>query len=595
MGVPRLFPWFRYTYPDNVVLLQEGQAAPWLVDGFYLDGNAILHPAMQRVLNYGPHKSYLMDPYGELTDAEKLLKVYELFFESILQLTRMVQARQLIYLALDGTAPIAKQNQQRQRRFMSAQRPSDESGVEVEVEPSVSNQITPGTQFMNDLSDYIQFHIRNEMNQGNSLWRRLKIVYSPSSTPGEGEHKLLKYIRHIETLKKSTNESFTHAFFSPDADILILSMTSYAREIYWVRSDPVALGYYQVSEVGPIGLKMAHDFGLMTNTKSTKNAQVLRKYAIQNFAFLGFFVGNDFLPRIQMFLTLDEGLDHTISLFKTFVRNHGEDGWMVKDSALLKNGLTRLIETYAKGEQGYLTSQVTDPNKQPPEERFINHTLQSCLAKNDQGQLTIDMILYRQAYYTKAGVDSEDVPLMCHDYIKTLYWIYRYYTDELPSWTWSYKYHYAPLMTDLALYLEMVSDDEWQTIMIFDKAQPSHPYQQLLSVLPPSDASYLPEEYRWWVGSESPLVRDGYYPSHVEVDCEGKMMDHQCIALLPFLDNDIIRSIHDQLLPTLESSTVRQLTDFNFEYWVHPHRKVNYSNQFGRVEGTHARRKLIPM
>jgi 5'-3' exoribonuclease 2 len=55
------------------------------------------------------------------------------------------------------------------------------------------NVITPGTEFMEKMA-YIKSFIIERL-QTNPLWKHLKIIFSDASVPGEGEHKILEYIR----------------------------------------------------------------------------------------------------------------------------------------------------------------------------------------------------------------------------------------------------------------------------------------------------------------------------------------------------------------------------------------------------------------
>lgn len=57
-----------------------------------------------------------------------------------------------------------------------------------------SNCITPGTPFMVRLDNHLKFFIRSKMAK-DTAWKHLKIVYSGYDVPGEGEHKIMEYIR----------------------------------------------------------------------------------------------------------------------------------------------------------------------------------------------------------------------------------------------------------------------------------------------------------------------------------------------------------------------------------------------------------------
>lgn len=45
------------------------------------------------------------------------------------------------------------------------------------------------------LDKHLKFFIRTQMAKDPS-WRNLKIVYSGYDVPGEGEHKIMEYIRY---------------------------------------------------------------------------------------------------------------------------------------------------------------------------------------------------------------------------------------------------------------------------------------------------------------------------------------------------------------------------------------------------------------
>jgi hypothetical protein len=85
---------------------------------------------------------------------------------------------------------------QRARRFRSAKDAREavekaiKEGKEIPKEPAFdSNTITPGTDFMDRLSEHLKWFIRKKIAE-DSAWRKVDVIFSGQECPGEGEHKV---------------------------------------------------------------------------------------------------------------------------------------------------------------------------------------------------------------------------------------------------------------------------------------------------------------------------------------------------------------------------------------------------------------------
>ncbi|KIL64049.1 hypothetical protein M378DRAFT_643697 [Amanita muscaria Koide BX008] len=104
-------------------------------------------------------------------------------------------------MAVDGVAPRAKMNQQRGRRFRTAKEAkearekAERKGENLPEEKAFdSNCITPGTPFMARLSEQLRYFVNKKITE-DSNWRDIQVVLSGHEVPGEGEHKVMEYIR----------------------------------------------------------------------------------------------------------------------------------------------------------------------------------------------------------------------------------------------------------------------------------------------------------------------------------------------------------------------------------------------------------------
>jgi len=531
MGVPGLWPFIRDRFGNISVRRFRRNQKRYTFDYVYLDANGLLHAAAQKVFNYGEYKRKI-DPYAKLEMDKKYLKTFEIFFDNILDVSTMIVPVKVLYIAIDGPAPRAKQNQQRERRFVAARDRTKEEESRG-VSKFDSNAITPGTEFMHRLSQFMYWKIRQYI-QTRGPWRDIKVIYSPPTIQGEGEHKIMDYIRELPLIEKTRS---SHCMFGPDGDLLMLTLASHVFRMSLFRADQFQEGWYDLVDMNRVRIGLARELGQWASVKSKTRTE---EDVSNDFIFMGFFVGNDFLPKIKMFYKLDQGLQ---KMFDTYIEtsNGGFENHLTKDTKILISGFRKFVNTLSQFEEEYLLNQATTTSPNP---LFIDNTLLNHVTKK-----SLDMEGYRQSYYNKAGIQGKNFDIafetgitqMCEDYFKNLVWVYRYYVESLPSWEEAYRWHYAPLLTDFSKYLDTLQQEDLLEILSFEKSNAAYPFEQLLSVLPPASKNLLPKHYQSLMTEiDSPLVKAGYYPKTFDIDFEGKRKEYQGIALLPFVDYSII-------------------------------------------------------
>lgn len=227
-GVPKFYMWLSERYPLINHDVTSDVSMPE-IDNLYLDMNGIIHPC-----THG-NSEQLVD----LTQSEMFLKIFAFLDE----LVHIVKPQKLLFLAIDGVAPRAKMNQQRTRRFKAAKDLRDKldkahtRGGHIPMQPFDSNCITPGTEFMADLSDCLHYYIRYKVGC-DSTWKAPTVILSGHEVPGEGEHKIMEYIRR-EKMQPGYPPNMRHCIYGNDADLIMLALASILksplhRELYIV-------------------------------------------------------------------------------------------------------------------------------------------------------------------------------------------------------------------------------------------------------------------------------------------------------------------------------------------------------------------------
>ena len=108
MGVPKFYRWLSERYPQINQIISDSSMLPE-TDNFYLDMNGIIHNCTH------PGDQ---DVSKSLTQREMMLAIFRYIDRCV---SEIVEPKKLLFMAIDGVAPRAKLNQQRARRFRSAQ------------------------------------------------------------------------------------------------------------------------------------------------------------------------------------------------------------------------------------------------------------------------------------------------------------------------------------------------------------------------------------------------------------------------------------------------------------------------------------------
>ena len=190
MGVPAFFRWLAKRYgkiivdviePNTQIIddveIPEDTSQPnpngMEFDNFYLDMNNIIHNC-----------THPEDKNPPSNEDEMMMAISE----GVERLFSIVRPRKLLMIAIDGVAPRAKMNQQRSRRFRSAQEAEEQKEVMKRVNEEMqanglkpaetkqkwdTNAITPGTAFMEKVTDWLHFWVASKISSDPG-WKNVR-------------------------------------------------------------------------------------------------------------------------------------------------------------------------------------------------------------------------------------------------------------------------------------------------------------------------------------------------------------------------------------------------------------------------------------
>lgn len=503
MGIKYFFKWVNEHFRPYIQRKRGDIQRPFFTDAdvLMLDMNSIIHNFVRAV--YFPQQTRLLRPNAQKKPNEK--DAFTEITRYVEYMVRIVNPKKVV-LCIDGPAPIAKQNQQRGRRFKSARDRSDEEFTRFDT-----NSITPGTEFMNSLSWYMHTWIQQKVQKE---WSGIEVIFSNEKAPGEGEQKLIQYIR------AHGKEDETYVVHGIDADIIMLCLATHKPKIFIIRETmmPFTNEYYLLN-IGAIRKELANEMRF--------GETFCERTAINDFVFLCFFIGNDFLPQIPSIEVLKGGIDRILAMYRQVGK--------------------------------HLTSETPEAVKFLPAEfcefltQLVPYEVEILKMKANQKELYHEHSLlddpthFDELYSTEVFGDFEEKYSL--DYLDGMQWVLSYYTRGVPNWEWAYRNHYSPLVVHLHRHIVEY------TYKPPKKTQPTPPFLQLMCVLPPKSFGLLPPAFQEVYVDER--IRD-LYPSQFDVDIRGKKKDWEGIPLIPFVNLSTLRTIYNTRVASITEKEVKR-------------------------------------
>uniref|UniRef100_A0A7M4EYW1 5'-3' exoribonuclease n=1 Tax=Crocodylus porosus TaxID=8502 RepID=A0A7M4EYW1_CROPO len=605
MGVPAFFRWLSRKYPSIIVNCVEerpkecngvkipvdtSKPNPNEVefDNLYLDMNGIIHPC-----------THPEDKPAPKNEDEMMVAI----FEYIDRLFNIIRPRRLLYMAIDGVAPRAKMNQQRSRRFRASKEGMEATEEKQRVRQEIlakggilpaeevkerfdSNCITPGTEFMDNLAKCLRYYVADRLNNDPG-WKNLTVILSDASAPGEGEHKIMDYIRR-QRAQPNHDPNTHHCLCGADADLIMLGLATHEPNFTIIREE------FKPNKPRPCALcnQLGHEVKDCQGLPREKQGEVRRLFLLRFSSFhsfiesilmqvaddpelsilfflQGYLTESGFvnLQRVQMImLAVGEVEDNIFKKRKddeeNFKRRQKEKRKRMKrDQPSFIPGGQFSPQALGSGNRSSPQT-ISNPRQAAFEMRMQNSVTGGIKRKAEdsdsepepEDNIRLWEAGWKQRYYkNKFDVDASDEKFrrkVVRSYVEGLCWVLRYYYQGCASWKWFYPFHYAPFASDFDGIADLPSDFEKGT-------KPFRPLEQLMGVFPAASGNFLPPTWRKLMTDPESSIID-FYPEDFAIDLNGKKFAWQGVALLPFVDERRLRAALEEVYPDLTSEENRR-------------------------------------
>jgi 5'-3' exonuclease len=531
MGIPSFYRHLCRRFP-KLISHGPGPRPEWLC----LDFNCAMYYVLREYSAEHPYAAAKSKAHWETQLCEAIAAYMG-------ELVALADPTKGVYVSCDGVVCAAKRKQQRLRRFKGpwmreAERSFCEAKPAVVAKPTDSTQVakptfvdewdqnalTPGTAFMEELGRVL-------VSAGARLQARsgIQVSVSTTSEPGEGEHKILRFMREVRPT--------TCTIYGLDADLILLSMLLWADTGASVRLLREAQEFEKKNSKNE--WRNLDILGLKDAMGSTRTPERIRDF-VASMTLLG----NDFLPRSLTKTVRNDGIP---TLLQTLERSVWSRGLRIVADAgtLSREGLLALVDAWTATEETDMFVAVTDAREAGHRRRSYGSDKNPALQEWTDlpatwGSLTQILRTDGSAlvpgwrdHYTRTWMAGE-----ARHFCAGVAWTWDYYSGRTVEQGWHFESHLPPLWSAVTAYLRGSVEPVVPPPPVVN-ASSLPAWLHLLSVLPADSVRRLLPRERHELMEEAPH----FWPSSWSLFDVGRTQMWECEPVIPVIPEEVLRRV----------------------------------------------------
>jgi len=466
MGIPS---YFSHILKNHSSIIKELNAH--MIDNLFLDSNSIIYDVVNNL------QDHILKDLNDI--------IIQKVIEKINEYISVVSPQGIIMISFDGVAPLAKLDQQRERRFKSSYTKLLSCQLGLSANKWDTCNITPGTYFMEELDRILHLQYEKYPN----------ILLSTSNERGEGEHKIFQYIRNNPKIWKQKN-----IIYGLDADLIMLALnhSHLSPKIFLLRESPHFIQSFQ-SELIPNKLYLLdiQDFAdkLVLELQPTNKNN--KRRIISDYIFLCFLLGNDFLPHFPSLNLRTTGIFTLLDHYKEFLLS--QKLYLTNKDKIQWKNVSKLLNALALKEEDLILEELEKRDKLEWKiKQKLRDSDNATILKRVENMPILDRRIEKEIHPKNKDWKSNYYNLLfpmkftsieeiAKNYLEGLEWTFLYYQSDCKNWRWKYSFSYPPLLCDLMDYIPKKNIS-----LITENEESISKLTQLAYVLPKSSLHLLP-------------------------------------------------------------------------------------------------------